>query len=222
MCSDRCRRTEFVAPPSPGLRGETPDTGGMEPGMKLDTEKLGNSRIANLIFKLSGMTMESRLRNWLFDPRKTLAGAGLRPGDTVLEVGCGTGFFTLPTARMIGETGHLIAMDPMSGFVDRVKEKLREAGLANVEVIRRDALNTRLDDASVDAALLFGVVPYPTLPLDRLLPEMHRVLRPQGTLAVWLFPVTFGVPSAILRSGLFTDQIKKNGVYRYRRSGVTP
>ena len=159
------------------------------------------------------------MRRGLFDPKKTLQGADLGPGQTFLEVGCGTGFFTLPAAEMIGETGHLIAMDPLSGFVDRVKEKVRKAGLENVEVLRRGALKTQLATANVDVVLLFGVVPYPTLPLHRLLPEMHRVLKQDGRMAVWLFPVTFGVPTAILRSGLFLDLGQKNGVYRYRRSG---
>lgn len=184
----------------------------------MDTEKLGQSRFLNLLFKLTGMAMESRLRHWLFDPRKTLRGANLGPGQTVLEVGCGTGFFTVLAAEMIGETGHLIAMDPLSDFIDRVKEKVRDAGLENVEVVRRDALRTGLEAASVDVVLLYGVVPFPTLPLDRLLAEMHRVLKAEGTMAVWLFPTTAGVPTAILRSGLFTNLGKKNGVYRYRRT----
>ena len=74
-------------------------------------------------------------------------------------------------------------MDPLSDFVERVENKVRGAGLKNVEVIRRDALDTGLDAASVDLILLFGVVPFPTLPLDGLLPEMHRVLRADGVLA---------------------------------------
>lgn len=119
---------------------------------------------------------------------------------------------------MIGESGHLIAMDPMVDFIDRVKEKVRAAGLTNVEVVRRDALDTGLEAASIDVALLFGVVPFPSLPLSRLLPEMHRVLKPNGTLAVWLFPTTAGVPTAIRRSGLFTERGKRNGVYTYSRS----
>jgi len=184
----------------------------------METENLGKSRFLNFLFKLGGVAMESRLRHWLFDPRKTLRGADLGPGQTVLEVGCGTGFFTLPAAEIIGETGYLIAMDPLSDFVHRVKKKVRDAGLKNVEVVRRDALQTGLQAASVDVVLLFGVVPFPTLPLDRLLPEMHRVLKAEGTLAVWLFPSTAGVPTSILRSGLFTDLGKKNGVYRYGRS----
>ena len=183
----------------------------------MDAEQLGKSRFLNLLFKPSGAVMESRLRRWLFDPRRTLRGADLKPGQTVLEVGCGTGFFTLLAAEMIGDDGHLIAMDPLSDFVKRVSEKVEDADLKNVEVVRRDALNTRLVSASVDVVLLFGVVPYPTIPLSRLLPEMHRVLRREGTLAVWLYPVSFGVPTSILKSGLFTDLGKKHGVYRYRR-----
>jgi len=160
--------------------------------------------------------MASRLRHWLLDPKKTLRGADIRTGQTVLEVGCGPGFFTMPIAEMIGEGGHLIAMDPLSDFVDKVKKKVRDADLKNVEVLRRDALNTELEAASIDLVLLFGVVPFPTLPLGQLLPEMHRVLKPQGTLAVWLFPTTAGVPTSILRSGLFTALGKRQGVYSYR------
>ncbi len=184
----------------------------------MDTEKLGQSRFLNIFFKPAGASMESRLRGWLMPPERTLLGAGVAPGQTVLEVGCGTGFFTIGAAEMIGEDGRLIAMDPLADFVERVKVKVREAGLKNVEVICRDALKTELQTASVDLVLLLGVLPYPTLPLDRLLPEMHRVLKAGGTMAVWLFPITFGVPGAIVRSGLFTALPKKNGVYTYRRA----
>ncbi|MDP6343354.1 MAG: class I SAM-dependent methyltransferase, partial [Alphaproteobacteria bacterium] len=143
--------------------------------MKLDAETLGQSRFLNRFFKLAGMSMESRPRQWLMPAERTLRGADLAPGQTVLEVGSGTGFFTVPAARMIGDGGHLIAMEPLSDFADRVREKVGGAGLTNVEVIRRDALKTELEAATIDVVLLFGVVPFPTLPLDRLLPEMHRV-----------------------------------------------
>ena len=68
----------------------------------MGAEQLGKSRLLNLLFKPAGATMESRLRRWLMPPEKTLRGAGLKPGQTVLEVGSGTGFFTLAAAEMIG------------------------------------------------------------------------------------------------------------------------
>jgi len=183
----------------------------------MNTEDLGNSKILNLLFKPAGMMMESRLRQWLMNPAKTLRGAGIEPGQTVLEVGCGTGFFTIPAAELIGDQGCLVAMDALSDYTNRVSKKVQSAGLKNVRVVKRDALDTGLDAASIDKVLLFGVIPFPFLPLNRLLPEMHRVIKPEGSLAVWLFPVSGWVPKWILQSGLFTFVSRRNGVYNYRR-----
>jgi len=183
----------------------------------MKTEDLGNSRILNWLFKPAGAMMGSRLRQWLMNPVKTLRGADIQPGQTVLEVGCGTGFFTIPAAKLIGEEGCLVAMDALSDYVKLVSKKVQSADLKNVRVVKRDALNTGLDTASVDVVLLFGVIPFPSLPLNRLLPEMHRVLKPEKTMSVWLFPVSGLVPRSILRSGLFKYVSKRNGVYNYRR-----
>ena len=183
----------------------------------MNTEDLGNSKILNLLFKPAGMLMGSKVRGWLMNPVKTLHGAGIQPGQSVLEVGCGTGFFTIPAAQIIGDEGCLVAMDALSDFIKQVSKKVQSTDLKNVRVVKRDALNTGLDDTTIDTALLFGVLPWPALPLNRLLPEMHRVLKPEGRLAVWLFPVSGWVPKSILRSGLFTYINKQNGVYNYRR-----
>ena len=183
----------------------------------MDTLKLGQSRVMNFIAGLGGRAMGSRVRRWLQNPRNILQGTNIATGQTVVEVGCGPGFFTLDAAEMIGESGRLIAIEPLSDFVDKVRDDVEKAGLKNVEVLNGDALNTGLEDNSVDLVLLFGVVPFPTLPLKKLLPEIHRILKTGGSLAVWLFPTTAGVPTAILKSNLFTKADKKNGVYSYRR-----
>ena len=183
----------------------------------MKTEDLGNSKILNLLFKPAGMLMGSTARRWLMNPMKTLQGAGIQSGQTVLEVGCGTGFFTIPAAQLIGDDGCLVAMDALSDFVRQVSKKVKSADLKNVRVVKRDALNTGLGAATIDTALLFGVLPWPALPLNLLLPEMHRVLKQEGRLAVWLFPVSGWVPKSILRSGLFTYIGKQKGVFNYRR-----
>jgi demethylmenaquinone methyltransferase/2-methoxy-6-polyprenyl-1,4-benzoquinol methylase len=54
---------------------------------------------------------------------KILQGAGIQPGQIVLEVGCGTGFFTIPAAQLVGDEGCLVAMDALSGFIKQVAKK---------------------------------------------------------------------------------------------------
>ena len=186
----------------------------------MNTEDLGNSKILNLLFKPAGVMMGSGALRWLMNPLQTLQGAGIEHGQTVLEVGCGMGFFTIPAAKLIGDEGCLVAMDLSSGYIEQVSKKVRNADLKNVRVVKRDALDTGLDTASIDKALLFGVIPFPLLPLNRLLPEMHRVLKPGGSLAVWLFPpmVHFWVPKSILQSGLFIYISKQNRVFNCRKS----
>ena len=159
--------------------------------------------------------MESRLRYRLFSPMQILRGADIHPGQTVLEVGCGTGFFTLTAAQLIGDKGCLIAMDILQVSVDTVAKKVQTANSKNVRVVKGDAMNTMLDSEIFDAVLIFGVIPAPMLPLNLLLPEMHRILKPGGTLAVW--PPSW-THQEILRSGFFTYASKGNGVYNYRRN----
>ena len=185
----------------------------------MNTVDLGNSRILNLIFKPSGMLMGSPLRKRLMDPVNILKIAKVQPGQTILEVGCGTGFFTIPAARMVGKEGSVIALDASSGFLKEVEKKVQRAKLNNVTIIQRDALETELKSESVDKALLFGVIPFPLLPLHNLLPEMHRVIAPGGTMAVWLFPplVHNWIPDAIERTTLFALADSQKSVYNFRR-----
>jgi ubiquinone/menaquinone biosynthesis C-methylase UbiE len=180
----------------------------------MNTETLANSKVGQAFIRVMAAIMESRFRYRFFGPTQILQGADLQPGQTVLELGCGTGFFTLATARLIGAQGCLIAMDVLQVSVDEVSRKVQAANLKNVRVVRGNALDTRLDAESFDTVLLFGVIPAPMLPLTHLLPEIRRIIKPGGTLAVW--PPSW-THQGILQSELFTYASKRNGVYNYRR-----
>ena len=185
----------------------------------MKTEDLGNSKLLNLFFKPAGLLMGSRVRKWLMNPVKTLTIADIQPGQVILEVGCGTGFFTIPAAQMVGNQGCIIAMDASSGFLKEVEKRVQKANLKNVLIIQRDALNTGLEAESIDKVLMFGVIPFPLLPLDKLLPEMYRVLKQDATMSVWLFPpiVHNWVPNIIIQSNLFEQINEQNNVYNYGR-----
>jgi ubiquinone/menaquinone biosynthesis C-methylase UbiE len=184
-------------------------------GAEVDTEALSHSKIGQFFIKVIAAIMESRLRHRFFGPMKILQGADLHPGQAVLELGCGTGFFTITTAQLVGDQGSLVAMDMLPASVELVSQKVHHANLKKVRVVKGDALDTKLDSESMDMVLLFGILPAPMLPMERLLPEMHRILKPGGIMAVW--PPSWVLPS-IPRSGLFTSVSRRNGVSNFRRN----
>jgi ubiquinone/menaquinone biosynthesis C-methylase UbiE len=183
----------------------------------MNIEKLEKSKVGRFGLRALGAVMENPLRYRFWRPTRILSGADIRPGQTILEVGCGTGYFTLPAAGMLGDNGCLVAIDILSESVDLVSHKVQAAGLKNTRVIKADALNTGLDSDSFDMVLLFGVIPAPMLPLPQLMAELHRVLKVGGTLAVWP-PIPGWLPRAVLRSGPFKLIGTRSGVYSFERN----
>ncbi len=182
----------------------------------MSIEAIQQSPCGRFFTKLVAAAMESRIRYWFFSPTRILHGLDQLSGQKVLEVGCGTGYFTVPAARLIGVQGSLVAMDLLSESVELVSTKVQDAKLRNVRVIKGDALDTRLGDRSFDVVLLFGVIPAPFLPLSRLLAEMQRVLRPGGILAVWpAIPVW--LRRSVVGTGRFAFADRRHGVFTFTR-----
>jgi ubiquinone/menaquinone biosynthesis C-methylase UbiE len=108
-------------------------------------------------------------------------------------------------------------MDPHPLAMEHVRRKIQDAGLTNVRLIKADATEAGLVSGCIDLALLFGVIPSPIIPLDRLLAEIHRLLRSEGALAVWTaFP--WWSPTSLTRSGPFVWIGEKSGVHNFRRA----
>ena len=178
------------------------------------------STITRHLFKFMhpfmSFVMDSPLRRKLNNPVKTLEAAGVQSGQEVLEVGCGTGFFTINAAKLVGDEGRVHAIDVYPPAIEFVREKVRDADISNVRLTNADAMDSGLPSSSFDLVLLFGVIPAPVLPLDRLLPEMHRLLKPEGNLAVWsFFPLWSRV--SVTRSRLFTYIGKEKGVHNFQK-----
>jgi SAM-dependent methyltransferase len=112
-----------------------------------------------------------------------LAIGPLAPGETVLDIGSGSGTDLLLAARRVGPTGRVIGVDMTEDMRDRCRESSREAGLDNVDVRDGDLHALPVDDSSVDVVISNGVL---NLAHDKRIAfaEAFRVLRPGGRLQI--------------------------------------
>jgi SAM-dependent methyltransferase len=125
--------------------------------------------------------------------------ARLRPGEVVLDVGCGAGIDTLVAARLVGPSGHVIGLDMTPAMVERTREHAAMAGFSRVDVREGLMEAIPLPDSAVDVIVSNGVLNLSTRK-SRALAEMLRVLRPGGRLSLADLVVTEGLPEEVLRS----------------------
>ena len=118
----------------------------------------------------------------LFSSRKSiLKEVGIKPGFHILDYGCGSGSYITAAAELVGKSGKIYALDIHPLAIRRVRSIASKKRLANVETICSDC-ETGLPDCSVDVVLLYDTFHALSAP-NRILEELHRVLRPNGLLS---------------------------------------
>ena len=169
--------------------------------------------MSDFSFRCMAIIHDNPLRRIFDNPIKTLKAAGIQPGQQVLEVGCGPGYFTIAVAKLVGDNGCIHAIDLHPLAIKTVEEKLQKTGVTNVKVRIADAAKTGLPSESIDLAFLFGVVH--SLPLALVLPELHRVLKLGGALAVQTF--SRRSLEQVTKGGLFTFVAKEGRVFKFHK-----
>jgi len=133
-------------------------------------------------FAFNGMSLFFKVRDFISPRRQVLEEAGLRPGDRVLDYGCGPGAYVTDAAEMVGESGKLYTLDVHPLAIERVQFIAAKNSLTNVETIHSDC-RTGLPDRSLDIVLMYDIFHMLDNP-QAVLAEMHRVLKPNGTLSL--------------------------------------
>jgi ubiquinone/menaquinone biosynthesis C-methylase UbiE len=132
-----------------------------------------------------GYFLVSPIRRWRQDPQKLL-NTYIKPGLTVIDIGCGMGYFTVPIARMIGETAKVIAVDLQPKMINSLIRRAKKAGVNNrieTRICPDDSLG--IDDLTgkIDFALTFAVLhEFPSMP--QALAQVAKVLKPGGILYI--------------------------------------
>lgn len=127
-------------------------------------------------------SLDNKLRKLFQNPKKLLK-PYIRKGMTVLEIGCGPGFFTLDMAEMVGESGKIIAVDLQEGMLEKVKSKILGTQFEQrIKLHKCDDISIGISE-QVDFVLLFYMVhEVPDKP--KLFSQLASILKPDGQILV--------------------------------------
>lgn len=115
----------------------------------------------------------SEERYEMLQPESLLRELGLKEGDTMADIGCGPGFFTIPAAQIVGEHGLVFAADVQGEMLTAVKSRVTEHGLTNVRVVKTSETDVPMPQESCDFVLLAFVLNE----IDQRSRFLHRVAR---------------------------------------------
>lgn len=127
-------------------------------------------------------SFDNRLRYLFHRPEKILA-QYVASGMTVLDVGCGMGFFSIGLARLVGDTGCVIAADVQTKMLAAMRKRSEKAGVADIIRPHKSEPDNLGTNTPVDFILAFWMVHEVPNP-QRLFQQMGQCLKPDGKLLV--------------------------------------
>jgi len=152
------------------------------------------TRIARRIFKFPapafiGFFLDSNYRRRIQPPTQIIERSGIKKGDRVLEIGCGSGAYTTFVAREVGEDGIVEALDIQPAMLAQLEKKLSKpenSDIKNIRLHESSAYQLPFEEGSID--LVYMITVLPEIPdQGKILAEVRRVLKVNGILAVTEF-----------------------------------
>ena len=134
--------------------------------------------------------MRSDIDIWLEEmAERVLKEVGIRKSQIVLDFGCGSGYYTIPAARIVGEKGRVYALDKSRISLYRLAKRAKLEKLKNIHMINTSGeLKIPLEDESIDVTLLYDVIHshyFSTTGRRELLSEIYRISKPNALISVY-------------------------------------
>lgn len=167
--------------------------------------------------------LDNEKRRTVMPPFQTLERLGVKAGNTVADIGCGTGYFTIPAAQIAGVSSKIYAMDISMEMLEEVEKKALEAGLVNICGVKTEEYDLKADSRSVDFVILSNVF-HEIEDKGKFIAEISRILKNGGTLAIVEWEKVsgeFGPPvEERLSYEEVADVLSKNGYTGIERHGI--
>jgi arsenite methyltransferase len=169
--------------------------------------------------------LEDPKRDEYQKPHEVMMALSLKPGETVADIGSGSGYFTLRIAAHVGDKGRVFAVDIDPELIRFLNRRIRDAGVRNVQTILAEPADPLLPDASVDRFVIVDTWHHIEKPLDYLA-LMRRMLKPGGQVVMIDFQkreLPLGPPMAmkIAREDL-VRQMEANGFHLVKEHTFLP
>ncbi|MCJ7783281.1 MAG: class I SAM-dependent methyltransferase [Desulfobacterales bacterium] len=126
--------------------------------------------------------LDHRIRRWLQDPHKILR-PYIEEGMTVLDIGCGPGFFSIDMAQMVGRSGRVIASDLQEGMLQKLRDKIHGTELEERFTLHQCEENKVGVSVNVDFVLAFYMVHEVPNP-KKFFEEIKSILKPNGQMLI--------------------------------------
>ena len=167
------------------LRPATPPRAKTEPQEKVPpglTHYMGREIAQTMHFAgAPWLTRESRDREE--EPAKLMKALDLKPGQTVCDLGCGNGFYTLKLADAVGPTGNVYAVEIQKEMLDLLARRAEQEKITNYEPILGTVVDPKLPDNKVDLILVVDVYHEMDHPVE-MLAALRKSLSKTGRLVL--------------------------------------
>ena len=127
--------------------------------------------------------LEGPARDAYQKPDEVVRALGLKPGETVADIGSGSGYFSLRLARAVGEAGHVYAVDIDPDLVRYLNRRIRDSGLRNVQTVLSEPDDPLLPDRSIDRFLIVNTWHH-IENQERYLALLKKLLKPGGQIVM--------------------------------------
>jgi ubiquinone/menaquinone biosynthesis C-methylase UbiE len=128
-----------------------------------------------------GFNLDDKTRRLWYNPEGVLEAIGLQKGMTFVDVGCGSGFFSLLAAKKVGKTGKVYAVDTDAEAIEKLNQKAAEKDLKNITSKAAEAEKTVFCKGCADF-VFYSMVLHDFFDPIKVLKNAGQMLKPEGKL----------------------------------------